>query len=435
MDWDEFEAWGAHVSRWAADYHKTLRDLPVRAQTKPGDTARALASAPPSKGEPMDAIMADFELVVLPAMTHWQPPPFLCLLPSECGAAVYDRRDAGHRDRRAVHALADFPRRHGDGRRHGRLAEAGLGASGRLHRCYPGQCLLRRAFGSFDHAGARDRFFPGTGKACTAKEGSGSTARTTSTARSIARPGLPVSDGRICGQAADPSRALRARRGSAPNYRRRKPSGGVREDRAAGHVPAGIIAITGGTGVGASDDLAAVLDVARKADLYTHLDAAWAGAAMICEEFREDFWAGVEGCDSVVINPHKWLGAQFDCSVQFPRDYTPQLNTLKIEPENLKTTGAAVTSYSEWTIPPGRRFRALKIWFLIRSYGLDGLKERLRDHVLWASEICELVREMDGFEIVTEPILSLFTKRHVMMSCLPPTSYEAYGERRLDVCR
>ena len=90
---------------------------------------------------------------------------------------------------------------------------------------------------------------------------------------------------------------------------------------------------------------------------------------------------------------------------------TPQLNTLKIEPEYLKTTGAAVTNYSEWTIPPGRRFRALKIWFLIRSYGLDGLKERLRDHVLWASEICELVREMDGFEIVPEPILSLFTFR------------------------
>jgi aromatic-L-amino-acid decarboxylase len=185
----------------------------------------------------------------------------------------------------------------------------------------------------------------------------------------------------------------------------------IREDRAAGHVPAGIIAITGGTGVGASDDLAAVLDVAREEDLYTHLDAAWAGAAMICEEFREDFWAGVEGYDSIVVNPHKWLGAQFDCSVQFLRDPTPQLNTLKIEPEFLKTTGAAVTNYSEWTIPLGRRFRALKLWFLIRSYGLEGLRERLRNHVLWAAEICELIREMDGFDIVTEPILSLFTFR------------------------
>jgi aromatic-L-amino-acid decarboxylase len=185
----------------------------------------------------------------------------------------------------------------------------------------------------------------------------------------------------------------------------------IREDRAEGHVPAGIIAITGGTGIGASDDLAAVLDVAQAEDLYTHLDAAWAGAAMICEEFREDFWAGVEGYDSIVVNPHKWLGAQFDCSVQFLRDPTPQLNTLKIEPEYLRTTGAAVTNYSEWTIPLGRRFRALKLWFLLRSYGLEGLSERLRNHVLWAAEICELIRKMDGFDIVTEPILSLFTFR------------------------
>ena len=132
---------------------------------------------------------------------------------------------------------------------------------------------------------------------------------------------------------------------------------------------------------------------------------------MICPEFREDFWAGVEGYDSIVFNPHKWLGAQFDCSAQFLRDPMPQLNTLKIEPEYLKTSGDAVTNYSEWTIPLGRRFRALKIWFLIRSYGLDGLRERLRNHVRWAEEISDVIRAMDGFEIVTEPILSLFSFR------------------------
>ena len=193
----------------------------MRAQTKPGDTARALASAPPSKGEPMDAIMADFERVVLPGMTRWQPPTFLCLLPSECGAAVYDRRDAGHHDRRAVHALADFPRRHGDVRRHGRLAEAGFGASGRLHRCYPGQCLLRHAFGSFDHAGARDRFFREPGRP----------ARQRKAQDLLLGPGpqLDRLRGLGCryrtgesGQAADPSRALRARRGSAPNHHPRR---------------------------------------------------------------------------------------------------------------------------------------------------------------------------------------------------------------------
>ena len=185
----------------------------------------------------------------------------------------------------------------------------------------------------------------------------------------------------------------------------------IRADIAAGHTPAGIIAITGGTGVGAGDDLAAIAQVAKTHGLYTHLDAAWAGSAMICPEFRAAFWNGVDAYDSIVFNPHKWLGAQFDCSIQFLRDATPQLNTLKIEPEYLKTTGAAVTNYSEWTIPLGRRFRALKLWFLIRAYGLEGLQSRIRNHVAWAEELCARMRELDGFEIVTDPILSLFSFR------------------------
>jgi aromatic-L-amino-acid decarboxylase len=185
----------------------------------------------------------------------------------------------------------------------------------------------------------------------------------------------------------------------------------IAADRAAGHTPAGIIAITGGTGMGASDVLRDVLAVAKDEGLYTHLDAAWAGSAMICPEYREQFWQGVEGFDSIVFNPHKWLGAQFDCSVQFLRDPAEQLNTLKIEPEYLKTSGAAVTNYSEWTIPLGRRFRALKLWFLIRAYGLEGLRTRIRNHVTWAQDLCETIRGLDGFEIVTEPILSIFTFR------------------------
>lgn len=185
----------------------------------------------------------------------------------------------------------------------------------------------------------------------------------------------------------------------------------ITRDRAAGHVPAGIVAITGGTGLGACDDLEVVAAVARGENLYTHLDAAWAGSAMICPEFRAEYWPGVEQYDSIVFNPHKWMGAQFDCSVQFLREAQPQLDTLKIEPEYLKTSGKQVTNYSELTIPLGRRFRALKIWFLIRAYGLEGLRERIRNHVAWAAELCDVIRAMDGFEIVTEPILSLFTFR------------------------
>ncbi|MFW5881868.1 MAG: pyridoxal phosphate-dependent decarboxylase family protein, partial [Roseicyclus sp.] len=176
----------------------------------------------------------------------------------------------------------------------------------------------------------------------------------------------------------------------------------IAADRAAGHTPAGI---------GASDDLGPILGIARAEGLYTHLDAAWAGSAMICPEIRAGLWAGVEGFDSIVFNPHKWLGAQFDCSVQFLANPQAQKNTLKIEPEFLKTSGAPVTNYSELTIPLGRRFRALKLWFLIRSYGLEGLRERMRNHIAWAGEVCAAIRAMDGFEIVTEPALSLFTFR------------------------
>lgn len=402
MDWDEFEAWGAHVSRWAADYHKTLRDLPVRAQTKPGDIARALASSPPSKGEPMDAIMADFERVVMPGMTHWQHPRFFAYFPAnatppsmiaemlvttiaaqcmlwQTSPAATEMEGVMVDWLRQALALPDgYTGVIQDSASSATLSavltmrERAIGFSGNREGLH-GKGRLRIYCSDQVHSSIdRAAWVAGIGQENLVKLPTRGT-----------RYGLDVD-------------ALRT---------------AIRDDRAAGHVPAGIIAITGGTGVGASDDLAAVLDVAREADLYTHLDAAWAGAAMICEEFREDFWAGVEGYDSIVINPHKWLGAQFDCSVQFLRDATPQLNTLKIEPEYLKTTGAAVTNYSDWTIPLGRRFRALKLWFLIRSYGLDGLKERLRNHVLWAGEICELIREMDGFDIVTEPILSLFTFR------------------------
>jgi aromatic-L-amino-acid decarboxylase len=182
-------------------------------------------------------------------------------------------------------------------------------------------------------------------------------------------------------------------------------------DRATGHIPAGLIACTGATGTGACDDLRALLDIARDAGLYTHVDAAWAGAAMICPEFRS-LWDGVEGADSVVMNPHKWLGAQFDCAAHFLRDPSDLVRTLAIKPEYLKTHGAdGVIDYSEWSVPLGRRFRALKLWFLLRFYGLEGLRAMIRDHVRWAGALADRLRADPRFEVVTDPVLSLFTFR------------------------
>jgi aromatic-L-amino-acid decarboxylase len=190
----------------------------------------------------------------------------------------------------------------------------------------------------------------------------------------------------------------------------------IEADLAAGYRPAGIIACTGGTGVGASDDVASVVAVAKDFGLYVHLDAAWAGAAMIVPEYR-DLWAGVEGVDSMVFNPHKWLGAQFDCSAHFVRNPEDLVRTLAIRPEYLKTHGHdGIINYSEWSVPLGRRFRALKLWFLLRSYGLEDLRQRLRNHVDWSVALAERLRAEPDFEITSEPVLSLFSFRYAPTS-------------------
>ena len=133
---------------------------------------------------------------------------------------------------------------------------------------------------------------------------------------------------------------------------------------------------------------------------------------MICPEFRADYWDGVDLADSVVLNPHKWLGAQFDCTTQFLAHPEDHVRTLAIRPDYLKTAGAeGITDYSEWSVPLGRRFRALKLWFLIRAHGLDGLRQIVRNHVDWAGRLAERLREVPQLEIVTEPVLSLFSFR------------------------
>jgi aromatic-L-amino-acid decarboxylase len=121
-------------------------------------------------------------------------------------------------------------------------------------------------------------------------------------------------------------------------------------------------------------------------------------------------WQGVEGADSIVFNPHKWLGAQFDCAVQFLANPAPQVKTLGLRPTYLETAGREeVVNFNEWTVPLGRRFRALKLWFTLRAYGLEGLRTRIRNHVTWSGDLAQALTQMPGVRIVTGPTLSLFT--------------------------
>ena len=402
MNWDEFAHWGKHISDWSAEYHKTLRDRPVRAQTAFGDTAAQLPNSPPEGGESMDAIMEDFEAIVMPGITHWQHPRFFAYFPANAAppsmlaemlvstiAAQCMLWQTSPAATEVETVMVDWLRQALG------LADGYVGVIQDSASSATLSAVLTMRERATGYTGNRDGLAEKGHMRIYCSDQVHSSIDRACWVAGIGQANLVkiVTSGDRHGMDVD---ALRV---------------AIAADRAAGHTPAGIIAITGGTGIGACDTLGPILQVARDEDLYTHLDAAWAGSAMICPELRADFWADVDGFDSIVFNPHKWLGAQFDCSIQFLRDAQPQLNTLKIEPEYLKTTGKAVTNYSEWTIPLGRRFRALKIWFLIRSYGLEGLRERIRNHVMWAGEVCAEIRKLDGFEIVTDPILSLFSFR------------------------
>lgn len=402
MNWDEFAGWSKQIAEWGAEYHTTLRDRPVRAKTKPGEIAAQVPDHPPSHPEDMTQILADFQEIIMPGMTHWQHPRFFAYFAANAAPPSMLAEQL-------VNTVA---------------AQCMLWQTSPAATELEGKMIdwMRQALGlANDFTGVIQD------SASSATLSAVLTMRERATGFTSNRDGLAgkgalriycsdqvhSSIDRACWVAGIGQANLVKIRGVGPRHGMDAQAldAAIRADLEAGLKPAGIIAITGGTGVGGSDDLQAIAEVAETHDLYAHLDAAWAGSAMICPEYRDAFWQGVDAYDSIVFNPHKWLGAQFDCSIQFLRDPTAQLNTLKIEPEYLKTTGEAVTNYSEWTIPLGRRFRALKLWFLLRSYGLEGLQARIRRHVTWAQELCEAIRALDGFEITTEPILSLFSFR------------------------
>ncbi len=402
MNWTDFAGWGRRVADWAADYHQTLRQRPVRAQVKPGEILNALPEAPPELAEEMEKIFADFEKIVLPGMTHWQHPRFFAYFPANASPPsmlaeyLVTAMAAQCMLWQTSPAATEMETRMMDWLRQA----VGLpGSFTGVIQDSASTATLAAVLTMREHALSWDGNKAGLSGQPRLRVYSSNEVHT-SIDRAIWISGIgqdnlvriPVNGPR---RSMDPQ-ALRA---------------AIEADLAAGFRPAGIIACTGGTGVGASDDVGAVVTVAKDFGLYVHLDAAWAGAAMIVPEYRE-LWEGVDGVDSMVFNPHKWLGAQFDCSAHFVSDPEYLVRTLAIRPEYLKTHGHdGIVNYSEWSVPLGRRFRALKLWFLMRSYGLEGLRGRLRNHVDWSAALAERLRAEPDFEITSEPVLSLFSFR------------------------
>lgn len=403
MDENSFREWSRRAADWGVDYRRSLPEKPVRPRMEPGAVFRSIEASPPERAESMEAVFADFEEKILPGMTHWQHPRFFAYFPANAAP---------------VSVVAEY------------LVSA-MAAQCMLWQTSPAATELetrvvdwmRQALG-----------LPEGVSGVIQDSASSATLAAVLTMREKALDWHGNGKG-LAGQAAvrvyssnqvhtSVDRAIWVA-GIGESNLVRIPTAGrwramdaealdaaILADRAAGLLPAGIVACVGGTSTGATDDIAAVAAVAKRHGLYLHVDAAWAGSAMICPEYRH-FWAGAESADSIVFNPHKWLGAQFDCSIQFLRDPQSHVRTLAIRPDYLKTHGHdGIVNYSEWSVPLGRRFRALKLWFLLRVHGLEGLRTLIRNHVAWSTGLARRLAAEPDFEIVTEPMLSLFSFRH-----------------------
>ena len=401
MNWEDFRDWAKRAADWAANYHQNIRHLPVRAQVRPGDILKQLPQNPPENGEEMADIFSDFENIVLPGITHWQHPRHFAYFPANASppsvlaeqltaalgtnAMLWQTSPAAtEMEIRMMEWLAQMIGLSTDWK--GLIQDTASSATFAAVLSAREKALNWKGNESGLAGLPMLRFY--------ATEHNHSSVAKAVWLAGIGRENLidiPTDDD----GAMLPSALAKA----------------VFADRKAGMLPAGLIAVIGATGIGVSDKLSTLLPVARQERLFIHVDAAWAGSALICPEYRH-LIDGVEEADSFVFNPHKWLMTNFDCSAHFVKDPSLLAKTFAARPEYLQTPGADnIVNFSEWAAPLGRRFRALKLWFVIRSYGVEGIRNMIRQHIQWAMAAAKMFGDRQDFELTTPPKLSLFTFR------------------------
>ena len=405
---EEFRAAGHQLIDWIADYRNRVEGLPVMAQTAPGDIRAQLPATPPRRPEHFDAILQDLESIVMPGLTHWQHPRFFGYFPANAPLAG---------------VLGD-------------LVSSGLGVIGLSWQSSPALTeveevitdWMRQAVGL---SGAWSGVIQDT--ASTSTLVALLCARERASHFSLARGGLQgephplVVYGTAQSHSSVEKAALLAGfgrenlrlvgQGEHFGMSAEALQAAIEDDIAAGRQPAAIVATVGSTTSTAIDPLEAIAAIAARFGIWLHVDAAMAGSAMILPECRW-MWQGVEGADSVVLNAHKWLGAVFDCSLYFVRDADHLVRVMSTNPSYLRSSAdGEVKNLRDWGIPLGRRFRALKLWFLLREQGLEGLQSRLRRDLEHAQWLAAEVGGTPDWRVLAPVVLQTVCVRHQPAGC------------------
>ena len=403
MTSDEFRKAGHRIVDWIADYRQQIESRPVMSPARPGEIKAKLPAAPPEHPEKLDDIIADLDRIIAPGLTNWQHPRFFGYFP---GNALYSS------------VLGD-------------LVGTGLGVIGLAWQSSPAVteveevvtdwmrqmlglssgwsgvildtastsslvallCARERAtnFGS-SRGGLQSELFPFT------------IYTTAHSHSSVEKAALLAGFGRHhlrmiahdANCAMDPEALAKA----------------VREDVAGGRKPAAVVATIGTTASTAFDPLLPIATIAREHQMWMHVDAAMAGSAMILPECRY-LWSGVEQADSLIVNPHKWLGTPFDCSLYFIRDPEHLVRVMSTNPSYLHSAAdGQVKNYRDWGLQLGRRFRALKLWFLIREQGIEGLQARLRRDIENAHWLEFEIAKTPGWRVLAPVPLQTLCVRH-----------------------
>lgn len=403
MSPDEFRAAGRDVIDWIANYYEQVEAFPVLSKVEPGSVYRALPDAPPEQGEPVSNVLPDIDRHVMPGITHWQSPNFYAYFPSNSsGPSVL-----------------------------GDLVSSGLGVQGMLWATSPActEVEMKMLDWLVQMLGLPEHFLSSSKGGGVIQDSASSAslcamlaAREQITAGECNEEGcrLPLvaytsnqahshveKDIKVIGVGRKNLRLVDVDDNFAMRPEALEQQ--ILADKAAGKIPFFVCATIGTTSSLAIDPIEEIAAICRRHGLWLHVDAAMAGTAALCPELR---WTqkGVELADSYAFNPHKWMYTNFDCTAFYVKDRHALINSLSVVPEYLRNQASdagSVFDYRDWHVPLGRRFRALKLWFVIRYYGAEGLRAHIRKNIAWTQEFASWVKADSRFELLAPHPLNL----------------------------